>query len=70
MSLILGTACLCLMDMNAEPAGRHRAGPMMLARLVAVDAAAEDDMPDTPLNPLLAPWQICRNIAHMEIIVA
>ena len=42
----------------------------MLARLVAVDAAAEDDMPDTPLNPLLAPWQICRNIAHMEKIVA
>ncbi len=38
-SRILPRACLWRMDMNALPGGRQMAGPMMVARLAAVDAA-------------------------------
>lgn len=49
-SRILGTACLCRMDMKAEPTGRHTAGPMIDAKLVAVATAPDARVPDIPME--------------------
>jgi hypothetical protein len=62
-SRILGMACLCRMDMKAEPGGRQMAGPMMAARLAAVAAAVAGAM-----DADVVTWHNCRQ-THAGVCV-